>query len=261
MLILADEKEIFVELSNPATRLLVMFIKNNKVNLSRDDLLKNVWEDYGFTSSYSLLSNHVSELRKAFTSIGLITDVIITVPRIGFKLDIDVVLHSQPAQPPQDTSTPAMALTENGKKEVIDNIEKNRKMRFFNKWKLRKGFVFKKHIPDIFFYLSILAIIVSYFSNSIYQSNNFEKADISFAFSYKNCDIYQVDELKEVNSTYIIEQIKRNSIYCLKNKTDIFYTKSHSSNESFNVSLITACTKDSNKNYNTCTNFLLNPGG
>ncbi|WP_447872526.1 hypothetical protein [Serratia fonticola] len=32
--------------------------------------MKHVWEDYGFSPSSATLSNHVSELRKAFEALG-----------------------------------------------------------------------------------------------------------------------------------------------------------------------------------------------
>ena len=87
---LRNNNQLTVGLSNPATRLLNELIKNNKVELTRETLIKHVWEDYGFSPSSATLSNHISELRKAFEVLGVSKNILITVPRIGFKMEAEI---------------------------------------------------------------------------------------------------------------------------------------------------------------------------
>ncbi|MGO3397574.1 MAG: winged helix-turn-helix domain-containing protein, partial [Serratia proteamaculans] len=69
LLTLKNDNNISILLSKPATRLLCELITNNNTTLFREDIIKAVWTDYGFTPSTASLSNHISELRKAFESI------------------------------------------------------------------------------------------------------------------------------------------------------------------------------------------------
>ncbi|WP_050442539.1 winged helix-turn-helix domain-containing protein [Pantoea ananatis] len=82
--LLNDEESIYT-LSNPATRLLMQFIKYGNEPIERDILLKETWEDYGFRASNSNLNTYVSELRKAFKSLGENNLIIATLPKHGFQ--------------------------------------------------------------------------------------------------------------------------------------------------------------------------------
>ncbi|HBT0749609.1 TPA: hypothetical protein MA162_005444, partial [Klebsiella pneumoniae] len=62
LLKLRNKDQLTIELSKPATRLLIELIKNNKNEMPRETLIKHVWEDYGFSPSSATLSNHISEL-------------------------------------------------------------------------------------------------------------------------------------------------------------------------------------------------------
>lgn len=87
---LYDDERIFIELTKPATRLLMELIKNNRINTSREELLNNVWLNYGFAASNAGLNNYISELRKSFVTLEMNREVIITIPKIGFRLDADI---------------------------------------------------------------------------------------------------------------------------------------------------------------------------
>ncbi|WP_410054697.1 transcriptional regulator, partial [Klebsiella pneumoniae] len=51
LLKLRNKDQLTIELSKPATRLLIELIKNNKNEMTRETLIKHVWEDYGFSPS------------------------------------------------------------------------------------------------------------------------------------------------------------------------------------------------------------------
>ncbi|WP_395301518.1 transcriptional regulator [Enterobacter sp. ECC-175] len=85
-----SQPESAITLSAPAVRLLQEFIRNKGKDLSREELITRVWEAFGFTPSGNNLNKAMSELRKGFQSLGEHNDVIVTVPRYGFRFEADV---------------------------------------------------------------------------------------------------------------------------------------------------------------------------
>lgn len=106
---LAGQPESAVKLSAPAVRLLLEFIRNREKELSRDMLITRVWQDFGYTPSGNNLNKAVSEIRKAFQSLGVHTSPIVTLPGKGFYFDTDVVAQKhldktvaiEPVPPPK----------------------------------------------------------------------------------------------------------------------------------------------------------------
>ncbi|MGK8675550.1 winged helix-turn-helix domain-containing protein [Serratia marcescens] len=87
---LAGQPDSAVTLSAPAVRLLLEFIRNRGKELSREILITRVWQDFGYTPSGNNLNKAVSEIRKAFQSLGVHVSPIVTVPGKGFYFDADV---------------------------------------------------------------------------------------------------------------------------------------------------------------------------
>ncbi|EPN2807089.1 winged helix-turn-helix domain-containing protein [Serratia marcescens] len=79
-----DGQQAPIVLTATLNRLLVLLIKNNEITLSREMLLKQVWENYGQVSSNSNLTNGISFLRKAFYTLGE-QDIIVTEPKLGLR--------------------------------------------------------------------------------------------------------------------------------------------------------------------------------
>ena len=69
------------------------FIKHKGCDLSREELITRVWEEFGFTPSGNNLNKAVSELRKCFQSLDEGHEFIVTVPRYGFRFVADVVIQ------------------------------------------------------------------------------------------------------------------------------------------------------------------------
>lgn len=89
-----DGQQAPIVLTATINRLLVLLIKNNEITLSREMLLKQVWENYGQVSSNSNLTNGISFLRKAFYTLGE-QDIIVTEPKLGLRFSaISLVLSS-----------------------------------------------------------------------------------------------------------------------------------------------------------------------
>lgn len=86
LLKLTDNSNSAIQLSRPGARLLTELIIHCGEIMTREDLIKRVWEDHGLTPSGSNLSNHISILRKAFLQLRATENMIITIPKVGFRL-------------------------------------------------------------------------------------------------------------------------------------------------------------------------------
>lgn len=92
-----------ISLAPTANRLLNILISHQGSVLQREELLEQVWDNYGLKSSNNSLNQYVSMLRRNFADLGLEEMSIVTVPRVGFMFsqDLQVVTEStEPASPP-----------------------------------------------------------------------------------------------------------------------------------------------------------------
>lgn len=85
-----DNIENKIVLLKPASRLLSLFIQNNKKLLLRERLLNDVWVDHGLKASNNNLNNYVSGLRKSLAQLGA-EEIIVTYPRQGFKFNAESI--------------------------------------------------------------------------------------------------------------------------------------------------------------------------
>lgn len=102
------------QLSITASALLYFFLRHPGV-VSRDEVLKKVWDDNGLTSSNSNLNQYLSMLRKTFRHYD-IDNIIITVSRGMLQLNQDLSIDMIDAEPsgvdtPNHSETPAEAAT------------------------------------------------------------------------------------------------------------------------------------------------------
>ncbi|MFJ5984058.1 transcriptional regulator [Enterobacter cancerogenus] len=88
------EYEHEVKLSLTATKLLLVLLDSGGEVCGREFLLTAVWDNEGLTGSNGKLNQYISILRKTFSEIGL-SDFIITVPRIGFRLNNAVTVFRE----------------------------------------------------------------------------------------------------------------------------------------------------------------------
>ncbi|WP_321147120.1 helix-turn-helix domain-containing protein, partial [Providencia alcalifaciens] len=75
--------------SKPAARLFgeILLLNLKKGIATRDELLTNVWEEYGLVGSNNNLNTYISEIRKKLELVGIDPKTIVTVPKKGFRID------------------------------------------------------------------------------------------------------------------------------------------------------------------------------
>lgn len=88
-----NESEPFAILSATMKRLLLFLVHRQGQVCLRADILENVWDLYGLSSSNNSLNKYISDLRKIFSANGFAEDFIKTIPRAGFMLSSEVVIN------------------------------------------------------------------------------------------------------------------------------------------------------------------------
>lgn len=104
-LTLPGNDEADSQLSITANALLWFFLRHTEV-VSRDEVLRKVWDDNGLTSSNSNLNQYLSMLRKTFRHYE-VDNIIVTVSRGLLQLNPDLTIEMLDASPePQTTQEP-----------------------------------------------------------------------------------------------------------------------------------------------------------
>lgn len=224
-LLLVEESEVSITLSNQATRLLVELIKGNKKPLAKEKLLKNVWEDYGLTPSNNNLYMAVSEIRKSFVSMGINEVFISTIPKTGFLFSASIdILES----------------------ETVKNTNDNKKKH--SKSKIKKTA------------LLLLLVIIPTFIYMYYKQNDFNNAlttaKIPSAEKYEKCTFYSLNENSEKHLSKIIDNLKKinGNLECNIRNKNIFYQTDNSY-----FTFIASCEGDKN-NLNECESYRITTG-
>ncbi|CRY55662.1 DNA-binding transcriptional activator CadC [Yersinia intermedia] len=242
---LRNNNQLIVGLSNPATRLLSELIKHNKTELTRETLIKHVWEDYGFSPSSATLSNHISELRKAFEALGVSKNILITVPRIGFKMDAEIHPETKLKEPAAEKieNNPELCEPESEVNTASSLIDANSK-------KKRR----RMKITVFFLILALLAIA------TVTTFGTLTREDKPTLIGVQDkCKIYALDDNEQdiEQFNHARKMLTSEKIDCSQTDHDIFYMEARPTNELFKVHFMAACTRDDNLNYKNCSNYKL----
>lgn len=246
-LALNNNNQMTIELSKPSCRVLNEFIKNNGVNLSREMLLKNAWEDYGLTPSNASLNNYISELRKSFIGLGIDKPVIITLPRMGFRMEADI--HPAPKHTTEISVKEGEIVTAK-LENAVDFIKEDPPTTFSFSLpnKTIKKPIKWNHLT-LFAGLCILGIVL--------LLQWIPSTQFKLMATYKKCDIYSIRQEPlpgfELSAINILEAEK---VDCDHAKHDIFYTEERPDNDMFKITFLAACKKNQNEsNYQLCRTF------
>lgn len=247
-LCLYENTQIVARLTKPATRLLLVLIQNNGISVTRETLLDNVWLTYGFTASNAGLNNYISELRKAFTSLGCHHELIITIPKLGFRFEAEVDLSdagtAAPEQNLNDEENRMLTSPDEIQEAVLIKppTSKNEAPS-----KRNRNFIF---LASSALFLGLLGAIVL----SITDSKNYDYHKI---ISIDRCDIYVlnktprlVDPAEKINFA-----LKREGVDCKNIPSDVFYLEDRISKKNVRTDLISVCSKADNNRYDTCFNI------
>lgn len=88
----AHEPHTVVTLTVTMSRLLLFLIEKHGENVTKDDILSQVWEAHGLRASTNSLNKYISDLRQTFRTLGVSDEVIVTIPRLGFSVPADIAI-------------------------------------------------------------------------------------------------------------------------------------------------------------------------
>ena len=243
LLMLENNELLTVELSLPTTRLLIELIKNNHQEVAREVLIKNVWEDYGYTSSDSNLSNSVSELRKAFSSLGLDKDIIITIPKFGFSLKADIYPELIAEVVPEPLLPDATSSESISSQDVEQVQSVNARGKVIN-------LLFRKRVQ-----VFLGGTFIFFIAFLIYQVA--EKNDNTKPVLIKTqgkCNFYSLDGKGIGYSNSIEILLKDENIDCENDDKDIYYSAFQLHNDLTKSHFLSVCTRK-DVGYSNCNNY------
>ncbi|WP_413507998.1 winged helix-turn-helix domain-containing protein [Serratia proteamaculans] len=268
---LYNDERIFIELTKPATRLLMELIKNNQVNIAREELLNNVWLNYGFSASNAGLNNYISELRKSLVTLEMNREVIITIPKVGFRLDADIQTIAKVAnkeiadvkiEPERSEDTQEKISPPEPERQGAPPKEAEKSSEAENKQPEQETHLPVITIPNrskislrvktlLFAIPSILIIFL------VMGTNADNQAQKTFLYNEGECQVSTLgpDKGTENMVSRAKAKIAELKIDCHSTKNDIFYIEERPGNNVGNKVFIAVCNRISNNKYSSCKNF------
>ncbi|MEJ8832705.1 winged helix-turn-helix domain-containing protein [Enterobacter cloacae] len=215
VIMINGEEESSIKLSNQAARLLYELIINNGKTLDRDDLIKKVWEDRGFSGSSVSLNVAISEIRKAFRSLGRDPLLIKTIRRKGFSLAAHIEHH---------TVRPPVAAPEKMVAETVDIVTQQRDP--------PEGLRRRDSGFTTLFVMALVAIMgiaALLFYQNMRVADRPKESDIYRLGKIDRCTVYLIDKnMYQPLQVYLNrakEAIVRQHIDCEHQAADAYYSK------------------------------------
>ncbi|WP_157835565.1 winged helix-turn-helix domain-containing protein [Photorhabdus australis] len=246
-----------VKLSNPASRLFLELIKNNGETIPREDLLKNVWEDYGFTGSNSNLNSYISEIRKNLSSLSADLTIIKTIPKVGFRLEADIQV-SLLESPEEENSTDIIISDlhrkdrpREGEPEGENCILKEHGSNYVNNRLKSRIFL------GIAFIFLLLSFYVFYFSK---RTVEIFQEPYSYLYTTGKCKVFSLDYKlgysKETLREMAEQDIGNEKIDCRSVKQSIFHRRIMPENNFAKTYFIGICSIAPSRKYNHCLSII-----
>lgn len=159
-----------ISLLKPTARLLSLFVRNNNLLITREQLLNDVWEDYGLKASNNNLNNYISGLRKSLLHFDE-EELLVTYPRQGFKFMAKTIRR-------EDNIDEQEAIDEERLYEDHHLVTSKKRSA------LIRRMPWKTLVWSIAFSLLLLSAGLLY--------KNFTQISITSIGQYKNCRIYSI---------------------------------------------------------------------
>lgn len=90
-----DENQL--ALTTTTARLFNLLLENYGCVVSREELFEKIWENHGQRSSNAGLNQYIRTLRKCLYEFGVAENSIITIPKVGFKLNPSIIQRIEDA--------------------------------------------------------------------------------------------------------------------------------------------------------------------
>lgn len=123
ILIIDNTKNVLLNI--PASRCLLLLIQQDGEIVARETFFQEVWIKHGLQVTNNCFYQNISLLRRAFKQLGIEQDIIVTVPRVGVRLDAALaVIDCQP-----DTQAPAPVIESAPEAVATASLPENKRLR------------------------------------------------------------------------------------------------------------------------------------
>jgi len=237
-LFIGDHPEITTKLKKPVARLLLELLHSSNVNVSREDLLVKVWTKNGFTASNAGLNNYISELRKAFSLVGCDYDIIITVPKFGFRFEAEVISRDVSGE---------FSVNSLSEEEPVSGGDDNKKAT------IKKPSIFSLPVKISVLILSLTIILFSAWVMLKKEASH----PLEEIASIEKCDIYSMSKLYDNDETVadVTNILKREGVDCSSHPLDVFYMEDRINRKTVRADLVSVCNRNDNHQYDICFNI------
>ncbi len=245
-----NEQHSSIVLSKPACRLLLTLIQNANDVASREYLLKNVWEDYGYTPSNNNLYMAISELRKAFSSLGGEGEILVTIPRVGLKLEAVIdVLEKTDKNENKSEIDPDNEINSGLEISTERNIETHSlnatEVKSYTKLKIAAS-------------LSLILLSSGYLFLEYKKTLPIIDSNDEYVFKYGTCDVFShslslgVDSNNNEFKNNIISKLREHNVSCDTARRNIYFQTSLKRPGKTRNYFIGVCTIINNSNARKC---------
>jgi DNA-binding winged helix-turn-helix (wHTH) protein len=265
-----------VTIPAPACRLLNEFIRYEGQPITREHLLKHVWEDYGFAVSSANLNNNVSALRRSFLSLEQKSPIITTIPRFGFQFDAQVQAILSDESESNGLSgnnvtniavlgphLPAYEYAEESEKDnellAAEMPVPEKPVKDDSKIRVDKNYVVSKNTVLMVVCLTVFILTFAfYIYNKSRHALDPDRIEPVFLYSQEGCDIYTLDAHAKPDDSELMTKIKgkvnSEGLNCNSGKYDIFVQINGGDTQRVIVSLFSKCKREADSSYSQCTN-------
>jgi len=223
-----------ISLTLSQSLLLELMLKSKSEILSRDSIIDTLWHSHGINSSGHTLNQYISLLRRMFAHFGL-NELIITIPRVGIRLNPDVRVSecTEDRGPAVTTERVELSQASGSGKRTAPPLR--RYMISLLLW-LIAGLV-----PVLFFY----------HADSNKQSLN--------VVTYDGCQIGLLGHFTPADRTFIYGQVREimveNKLLCGKDRSLFFGFNKSNAGQDLGRTFLAFCIKGDNKRLISCDNY------
>ncbi|ALX96632.1 hypothetical protein AV650_25215 [Serratia fonticola] len=180
------------------------------------------------------MNNCISDLRKSFVSLGIEKPIIITLPRVGFKMEADI--HPDPKQEADAKINKVEPVAKKPEKVVaVKQAETVSPPPLVMPERLIK----KTMVLPI---LALMAVLGMFGLALLLWP---AATPFKLIGAYKQCDIYSIRKDPVPGSEFRAKKIlESEKLDCDLVRQDIFYTEERPDNELLKITFLTACQKD-----------------
>lgn len=173
-----NNREVF--LSSLNARILHQLINTGPDCLRREELLQQAWQQHGLTPAPATLNQYISVTRRTLVSIGLQERLIITVAKMGYRLNDSISIE------PVNTQTPLSAVPIMVSPHAL-SLSANLKKKPLTQSLIHSNLAIA---------LLILAGLLCFLINKRYQELN-RSQSVIYVGKIKRCPIYFIKKLRD----------------------------------------------------------------